>query len=186
MAEGETEVLQELQSHIELAKAAKLNCRFCCEAHDRNNAILNIHWRRRHRVAIGRLCCYACAPGGQKRGYKVQILDYVGADEAGLKNVTLLVSGPLAYGYLRAEKGVHRLVRISPFDASGRRHTSFASVEVMPEIDNDEEVEIRQEDLRIDTYRAGGAGGQHVNKTSAVRLPCADGVVVQCKMKLPT
>lgn len=104
-------------------------------------------------------------------GYEVQELDYLEGDEAGLKSVTFLVSGDYAYGYMKAEKGVHRLVRISPFDAGGRRHTSFASVEVLPEITEDIEIEINPDDLRVDTYRASGAGGQHINKTSsAVRI----------------
>lgn len=104
-------------------------------------------------------------------GYTVQELDYLEGDEAGLKSVTFLVSGDYAYGYMKAEKGVHRLVRISPFDAGGRRHTSFASVEVLPEITEDIEIDINPEDLRVDTYRASGAGGQHINKTSsAVRI----------------
>ena len=104
-------------------------------------------------------------------GYTVQELDYLDGDEAGLKSVTFLISGDYAYGYMKAEKGVHRLVRISPFDAGGRRHTSFASVEVLPEITEDIEIEINPDDLRVDTYRASGAGGQHINKTSsAVRI----------------
>ncbi len=104
-------------------------------------------------------------------GYIVKELDYLEGDEAGLKSVTVLIEGEYAYGYLKAEKGVHRLVRISPFDAGGRRHTSFASLEVLPEITDDIEIEINLDDLRIDTYRASGAGGQHVNKTSsAVRI----------------
>lgn len=104
-------------------------------------------------------------------GYTVKELDYLEGDEAGLKSVTVLIEGENAYGYLKAEKGVHRLVRISPFDAGGRRHTSFASLEVLPEITDDIEIEINPDDLRIDTYRASGAGGQHVNKTSsAVRI----------------
>ncbi len=104
-------------------------------------------------------------------GYIVKELDYLEGDEAGLKSVTVLIEGEYAYGYLKAEKGVHRLVRISPFDAGGRRHTSFASLEVLPEITDDIEIEINPDDLRIDTYRASGAGGQHVNKTSsAVRI----------------
>ena len=104
-------------------------------------------------------------------GYTVQELDYLEGDEAGLKSVTFLVSGDYAYGYMKAEKGVHRLVRISPFDAGGRRHTSFASVEVLPEITEDIEIDINPDDLRVDTYRASGAGGQHINKTSsAVRI----------------
>ncbi len=105
------------------------------------------------------------------KGYKNEVVDFTAGDGAGFRSVTLTVSGPYAYGYLKAENGVHRLVRISPFDAAKRRHTSFTSVFVLPEIEDDIEIEIRPEDLRVDTYRAGGAGGQHVNKTdSAVRL----------------
>ncbi|MDA0713245.1 MAG: peptide chain release factor 2, partial [bacterium] len=107
----------------------------------------------------------------ERRGFKVELMDVTYAEEAGIKNATILVSGDHAYGYLKAEIGVHRLVRISPFDSNARRHTSFASVWTLPEIDDDFEVDIKTEDLRVDTYRAGGAGGQHVNKTdSAVRL----------------
>jgi len=118
--------------------------------------------------------------------FKVDVLDYLAGDEAGVKSVTLAVRGAYAYGFLRPEMGVHRLVRISPFDASGRRHTSFAAVEVMPEIEEDvEDVVIRPEDLRVDTYRASGAGGQHINKTdSAVRLThLATGIVVACQQE---
>ena len=104
-------------------------------------------------------------------GYTLKELDYLDGDEAGLKSVTFLISGDYAYGYMKSEKGVHRLVRISPFDAGGRRHTSFASVEILPEITEDIEIDINPDDLRIDTYRASGAGGQHINKTSsAVRI----------------
>lgn len=107
----------------------------------------------------------------EQKGFKVEVLDYLPGDEAGVKSVTLSIKGHNAYGYLKAEKGVHRLVRISPFDAAGRRHTSFVSCEVMPEIDDSIEIEIHPEDLRVDTYRASGAGGQHINKTSsAVRI----------------
>nr|WP_097039579.1 peptide chain release factor 2 [Terribacillus aidingensis] len=143
------------------------------EPYDRNNAILELHpgagGTESQDWASMLLRMYT--RWAEQRDFKVETLDYLPGEEAGVKSVTLLIKGLNAYGYLKAEKGVHRLVRISPFDSSGRRHTSFVSCDVMPEFDDDIDVDIRTEDLKIDTYRSSGAGGQHVNTTdSAVRI----------------
>jgi peptide chain release factor 2 len=171
-AELQEDLEKELKDFVERMNEFELQL-LLSEEYDKNNAILELHpgaggtesqdW--------GSMLLRMYTRWAEKRGFKVETLDYLPGDEAGIKSVTLSIKGHNAYGYLKAEKGVHRLVRISPFDSSGRRHTSFVSCEIMPEFNNEIEIDIRTEDLKIDTYRASGAGGQHINTTdSAVRI----------------